>query len=302
MIVEVGQSIGRHSGITSMRLSIAVAAVFSAALPAMAADMAEPPPVLRGAFPAESGIDWSGFYVGGFGSYNATSLNRNRAQGSVDDLLSRLVRGSVIEPGVMAMPLIETGRYRTNTTGFGGFAGYNWTADGAVFGLEADYTRTTIRNEISGARSGRVNSAAVPATTYDWTANTFRSSRITEFGTIRGRLGYAWGNMMPFMTAGVAIGRSSENRSANIAGIQFLTAAGSCAADPGCGPTLYTPDNIAEGNRAKVQFGYALGLGFDYAFTNNIFVRAEAQHIRFPDIANTSAQINQARVGAGLKF
>jgi hypothetical protein len=31
-------------------------------------------------------------------------------------------------------------------------------------------------------------------------------------------------------------------------------------------------------------------------------VRAEAQHIRFPDVANTSAQINQARVGAGLKF
>jgi outer membrane immunogenic protein len=258
--------------------------------------------VLRGTIPAETGIDWSGFYAGGTASYVNASLNRDNLQGQTDPLLSRLVRGSIVETGVNAMPLIDQGSYRTNRMGFGAFAGYNWTADGAVFGLEADYTRASIDNEITGARSGRVTGSGTPETTYEWTANTSKRSKITDFGTIRARLGYAYGNFMPFFTGGIALARSAETRSANIAGVQYLASDGYCDFALSCGRTRYTPSSISEGNRAKLNVGYAVGLGFDYAFSNNIFVRAEFQHIRFPDVSSTTMQINQARVGAGGKF
>jgi outer membrane immunogenic protein len=300
---QIGHWAG-NSGMISMRRIIATALLALAAGSALAADMAPPPAVLRGALPASDGIDWSGFYVGGSASYNAMSLNRNRGQGSIDGLLSRLVRGTIVEQGVRAMPLVDQGSFNTNKVGFGGFVGYNWMTEGAVYGVEADYTRATIKNEINSARSGRITSTTLPATTYEWNANTYKRSKITEFGTIRGRLGYAYGAFLPFMTAGVAIARSAEVRSASISGVQWdPTLGGSCAAAaPSCGVTNYNPSSISEGNRAKLQMGYALGLGFDYAFSSNIFVRAELQHVRFPNIANTSAQLNQGRVGAAVKF
>jgi outer membrane immunogenic protein len=284
------------------RIIAASAALLAASLPSLAADMGGPPAVLRGTIPAETGIDWSGFYAGGTASYLNASLNRNNQQGQTEPLLSRLVRGSIVETGVNAMPLIDQGSYRTNRMGFGIFTGYNWTSEGAVFGVELDYTRASIENEISGARSGRVTGTDTPQTTYDWTAITSKRSKITDFGTIRARLGYAYGNFMPFFTGGVALGRSAETRSAGISGVQYLSSDGYCDFALSCGRTNYTPASINEGNRAKLNVGYTVGLGFEYAFTNNIFVRAEYQHIRFPDVSSTTMQINQARVGAGVKF
>jgi opacity protein-like surface antigen len=285
-----------------MRHLVASAVLALSALPAFAADMGGTP-VLRGALPAiDKGVDWSGFYVGGAASYNTVSLNRNRSQGSVDELLSRLVRGSIVEGGVRGMPLVEQGLYNSSRAGFGGFVGYNVVIDEAVIGIEADYTRATIKNEINGARSGRIT-GGTPETTYDWDAATYKRSKITEFGTVRGRLGYVWGDFLPFFTAGLAVTRSAETRAAQISGVQWPTAeGGSCAAAPSCGATLYNPPTLNEGNRAKFQFGYALGLGLDYAVTSNIFLRAEVQHVRFPEIAGTSAQLNTARVGAAVKF
>lgn len=285
-----------------MRRMFTAAAILMATLPAFAADMAGPPPVLRGALPVESGIDWSGFYVGGSANYLNASLNRNNQQGQIDPLLQRLVRGSVVEGGVLAMPLIDTGAYRTSRMGFGGFAGFNWMADGAVLGIEADYTRASIKNEINGARSGRVSSATAPPTTYEWNASTNKRSKITDIATVRGRVGYAYGSFLPFVTGGLAMARSAETRSANINGVQFPTSEGVCNFMLSCGQTNYNPASLSEGNRAKLNIGYTVGLGFDYAFSNNIFVRAEYQHIRFSDVATTNMQINQARVGAGVKF
>ncbi len=285
-----------------MRRVFASLAIALAALPAAAADMAGPPPVLRGVLPAATtSIDWTGFYIGGTASYGTLSINRSRQAGQVDDLLDRLVRGSVVQPGVYAMPLVERGKFETNSMGFGVFAGYNFSTDGAIFGFEADYTRTRFENQILGQRSGRVDSGGTPSITYDWNANTEKRSKLTDVATFRGRIGYDMGYFLPFLTGGVAVGRSAEQRTAAITGVQFLTTAGSCAADPACGATAY-PAPIAEGNRAKFQFGYTLGAGVDIAISSNAFLRAELQHIRLPQLAGSTAQLNQARVGAAIKY
>src|SRR6185369_15817918 len=73
----------------------------------------------------------------------------------------------------------------------GGTAGYNWQGAGSpwVFGLEGDLDWTNIK--------GTFVNATCPIgcqTQNDW------------LGTVRGRLGFAWDRVMPYVTGGLAVG------------------------------------------------------------------------------------------------
>jgi outer membrane immunogenic protein len=266
---------------------------------AKAADMA-PAPVLRGALPAsDKAIDWSGFYAGGAASYGTINTTSAYTTAAMDPTLRQLVRGSVVEQGIQAMPLIERGRSQNHRIGFGVFAGYNWMMEDYVIGVEADYTRAKLEGGLTGDRSGRIG-GTVSDTQYDWTAHTEKSYKITDYGSVRGRLGYAWDNWMPYVTAGVAYARTSSTTFATIASYQrtydgtgIITSQGN---------TIYTPASLGEQNRAKFFFGYALGAGLDVALSQNIVVRAELQHLRFANVAGSTLQLNQAKLGAAIKY
>jgi outer membrane immunogenic protein len=285
-----------------MRLPLAVAGILAATAftsPAAAADMA-PPPVLRGALPAsEKSIDWSGFYLGGSGSYGTVNTASNSTARTMDPTLRQLVRGSVVEGGISTMPLIEQGRSQNHRVGFGLYAGYNWMIDDYVLGVEADYTRGKLEGGYTGDRSGRVG-GTVSDTQYDWTAHTEKSYKITDYGSIRGRMGFAWDNWMPYVTAGMAYARASSASYATIASYQRTYDANGLITSQG--NTVYTPSFLAEQNRSKFHFGYALGAGLDVALTSNIVLRAEVQHLRFANVAGNSLQLNQAKVGAAIKY
>ena len=77
----------------------------------------------------------------------------------------------------------------------GGTAGYNWQGPGSpwVFGLEGDIDWTNIRD--SSACGG-----VLCETRNNW------------FGTVRGRVGYAFDRFMPYVTVGLAIGDVEANR------------------------------------------------------------------------------------------
>ncbi len=285
-----------------MRRLVAVIGVLATAalsFPACAADMA-PAPVLRGALPAtEKSIDWSGFYLGGTGSYAGINTTSNSARNSMDPTLRQLVRGSVVEGGISTMPLIEQGRSQNQRVGFGLYAGYNWMMDDYVIGIEADYTRAKLEGGFTGDRSGRIG-GTVSDTQYDWTAHTEKSYKITDYGSVRGRIGFAWDNFLPYATLGVAYARASSASFATIASYQrTYDAAGIITSQ---GPTLYTPSFLAEQNRSKLFIGYALGAGLDYALSSNIVVRAELQHLRFVNVAGSTLQLNQAKLGAAIKY
>jgi opacity protein-like surface antigen len=49
-------------------------------------------------------------------------------------------------------------------------------------------------------------------------------------------------------------------------------------------------------------YGFSVGGGFDMAVTQNIFLRGEYEFVQFAEIANITAKISSARVGAGFKF
>jgi outer membrane immunogenic protein len=87
-----------------------------------------------------------------------------------------------------------------NASGFvgGGQIGYNWQAIGSpwVLGAEADFQGATVRN-----------SASSPA--FGVTVN----GRMNAFGTLRGRLGYAWDRFMIYGTGGWAYTRTELSAS-----------------------------------------------------------------------------------------
>ena len=78
----------------------------------------------------------------------------------------------------------------------GGTAGYNWQGAGSpwVFGLEGDIDWTNIKDS---SACGVLNC----------------QTRNNWFGTVRGRVGYAFDRFLPYFTGGVAFGDIKANRS-----------------------------------------------------------------------------------------
>ena len=77
----------------------------------------------------------------------------------------------------------------------GGTAGYNWQAAGSpwVFGLEGDIDWTNIKDSTA---CGALNC----------------QTRNNWFGTVRGRVGYAFDRFLPYFTGGLAVGDVEANR------------------------------------------------------------------------------------------
>jgi outer membrane immunogenic protein len=117
---------------------------------------------------------WTGFYVGVNGGYgwqnNSTTPILRDALGGTDKLSHVDASG-----------------------GFGGGQiGYNWQHGPLVYGIEADLQGAGIEDSASGIGTGSA---------------TFRyKSNLDWFGTVRGRLGYAFGPALVYATGGFAYG------------------------------------------------------------------------------------------------
>jgi outer membrane immunogenic protein len=112
-------------------------------------------------------------------------------------------------------------------------------------------------------------------------------SEYGAFGTVRARIGYAFDRLMLYGTAGVAFANiTNEIQKGVNAGEQFV----------------WSED---------MRTGLAIGGGVEYAFTRNIFGRAEYQYMNFGSVNLTNADGNPAefknelhhvRVGVGYRF
>lgn len=145
----------------------------------------------------------------------------------------------------------------------GGQIGYNWQAAGSpfVFGLEAD---------IQGADMN--SSATVGAIT--------ASGRMNAFGTVRGRIGYAWDRAMIYATGGWAYTRTSLS----------LTGPGGSISD------------------SDWSSGYTLGGGIEWAAWDRWSVKAEYLYVNTGDISLSLAGVpvtgdyNFSVIRAGLNY
>ena len=119
----------------------------------------------------------------------------------------------------------------------GGQTGYNWqVSPNWVFGLETDISYVDIRND--------TNVVTVPLPPLDGTLNNKFRTRMEYFGTVRGRIGYAWDRTLVYATGGLAY--ADIENSAVFFGAD--------------GRPQFT------GNNRRTEAGYTVGAGFEHAF------------------------------------
>jgi opacity protein-like surface antigen len=232
---------------------------------------------------------WDGFYFGGQvgGAWSGTDFAN-----STKSLVAFLLRNTTIENENKVSNWTTLGKYDANGASYGGFAGYQTQFDSAVVGIEANYNRTNLAMAASDSMSrqfvtsdGFNNGVTVVATSF---------VRITDYGTLRLKGGYAIDCFMPYGFVGVALGRADVSRSATV------TAQGTNATTGATyGPVTLTTTETKTGDFA---YGYAAGLGVDYAVFQNFFVRGEYEYVNFGAFNDLKTHIHTARVAAGLKF
>lgn len=148
------------------------AAVASLALgigSASAADLARPTPMYTKAPPMAAAPEWTGWYVGVEGGYGWGRAEQTDALG------------------------FDSGRYNVDGGLVGGTLGYNWQLNNIVLGLEGDGSWA----DINGSSAVGTCGVGVVGSCY---------AKLDALGTVRGRLGMAFGNFLPYITGGLAIG------------------------------------------------------------------------------------------------
>uniref|UniRef100_E6VBM0 Porin n=1 Tax=Rhodopseudomonas palustris (strain DX-1) TaxID=652103 RepID=E6VBM0_RHOPX len=149
----------------------------------------------NGMYVAPPPANWAGLYIGGnFGGATARD------------------RSSVTIAGV-------TDAFNLAPDGFfgGGQIGYNWQAVNWVFGVEADFQGSTLKDQRAAVLG--------PAVFYD--------AKLPWFGTARGRIGYSLGSTLFYGTAGYAYGNIKTDIVSAIGNYSFKTTKGGWAAGAG---------------------------------------------------------------------
>jgi outer membrane immunogenic protein len=147
----------------------------------------------------------------------------------------------------------------------GGQVGYNWQVNQIVYGVEADLQA-----------SGQSGSSGLGATAY--------TDKLDWFGTVRGRVGYAFDRWLPYVTGGWAYGHGSIS--------------GAAAGAPFSASSSYS--------------GWTAGAGLEYALLNNWSVKGEWLYVDFgngPSAVTGAGTIggnhltdNIFRLGVNYKF
>lgn len=201
----------------------AVAAISSA--PAFAADL-RVGPTREPAYVAAPVAYWNGFYIGGQVGYQ-WGTNRQ----------TEFVTATGVATGINPS-------WTTDGVVGGIHAGFNMQSGSFVYGVEADF-------EGSGV-SGTVHQA-VP-----FTSTSFNSR---WQGSVRGRLGMAWGPTLAYVTGGVAFAELERG--------YFV----------GLGAT--------ETSRST-EAGWTVGVGLEYAFSPNWSTRIEYRYTDFGSVTHAS--------------
>jgi outer membrane immunogenic protein len=255
-----------------MRRLLLVTVMCGAASVTQAADMPDLP-FLRGSVSeglSRGSVNWQGYYVGGQVSYG--SVTSKVASGDNGDLQS-----TFIPPNNVTYNWQPLGGAHGNSTGYGGFFGYNSQWDDVVVGFEANYIHDGFRSV--------ANSVGLQYEADNVTLNSITNSnatvRLSDFGSLRVRGGYVMGCFLPYLFAGTGFGSQTVERT--------------ISASP---PPLLPGTSAA--SKTKLVFGYSAGAGIDVMLVGGLFLRAEYEYRRVT--SDVESNINTVRAGLGYKF
>jgi outer membrane immunogenic protein len=221
-----------------------------------------PAPVYAQRYAQAPAYNWSGFYIGATGG--GGSVN-HRWQDVGDSSGNPWFDGT-------------TQNFGGSGGVIGGYAGYNWQIGNLLAGVETDYTYT-----FSARRK-------------DWPGFVASGYPVIDSGglpqwTLRGRLGFAFNQVLIYATGGLAIG-NPETRN------------------------LFDDGSSTAYDFHRARYGYVVGGGIEYMMTRNWIVRAEGLFSDFGTQSLTSplggfpsgktmrvrTTQSQGRVGLGYRF
>jgi outer membrane immunogenic protein len=226
---------------------------------ALAADL--PSRIVKAPMVTPAIYDWSGFYLGanvggGMAIANSQFSAGDATFATVNDGLS----------GALA----------------GGQVGYNYQIGPMLLGVETDIQWSTIRGTIS---------MTCPSTICTPATNASVEQKVTMFGTVRGRLGYAVDGWLAYVTGGYAYGRAATNATATGGGV------------------------TATFNRSEMRGGWTLGGGAELVLTQHWSAKLEYLYIDMGTNSNvgmlaglpaindhTRLNMSVARVGLNYGF
>ncbi|MBT1510843.1 outer membrane beta-barrel protein [Bradyrhizobium sp. SRL28] len=277
-----------------MRRLLLVAVMCGVVSGTQAADMPDLP-FLRGSFTdglSKASVNWGGGYIGGHASHGAADMDFTN---SGQDLLAKLLNNVDLEAqfNISQWPML--GKAHMQSSGFGGFIGYNFQFSEAVIGVELNYTHGNFFGANSGSQS-RVFQYPVDYVSYA-TASSSASMKITDYGSLRARAAYPVDNFLPYGFVGVALGQANINRRADVTlNYQYVGAA--VPPLPNYGGTTSLTDNA----NSHFITGFAGGMGVDVMLYAGLFLRAEWEHLRFSSNKNVETSVNTVKAGLGYKF
>lgn len=137
----------------------------------------------------------------------------------------------------------------------GGQIGGNIQFDHVVFGAVADISASSLKGD------GEYNVG------YGSGVSLAASSEVQWFGTVRGRVGLAFDNLLFYGTGGLAYGKVKTSYSASFSG----------NGDNNDGYDDYTA--TASGSTSATKFGWAAGGGVEYGITPNVTLSTEYLYV-----------------------
>ena len=276
-----------------MRRLLMVAVMCGVVSGAQAADMPDLP-FLRGSFTdglSKGSVNWGGGYIGGHASHGAADMDFTN---SGQDLLAKLLNNVDLESqfDISKWPLL--GKAHMQSSGYGGFIGYNFQFTEAIIGVELNYTHGNFFGANSGIQSRVFQYPTDYASTA--TASSSASMKLTDYGSLRARAGYPVGNFLPYGFLGLAMGQANINRRADV-DLRYQYVGSTIPPLPNYGGAWGMTDN------ANSQFimGFAGGAGIDIMLYAGLFLRAEWEHLRF-SAKNVETSVNTVKAGLGYKF
>jgi outer membrane immunogenic protein len=255
---------------------------------AFAADLSAP--VYKGpAYKAPAAAphyNWSGFYLGGNVGYGWGKANTDIATGAADPFAG--IDGADTIP-----PFAHSDSLKLNGLNYGGQIGYNWQfAPTWVLGIEADLQAARQKNSNRFTDSFSLSDHQDNSSFLDGTIVTDHEAKISWFGTVRGRLGYAFNDVLLYGTGGLAYGK------VGLSGTSVATLISSPFGAPSV--TTVATTNFAG---SAVNVGWTAGAGIEGALANNWTWKAEYLHMDLGSVSVTgTAPTGAAFTATSSKF
>lgn len=210
------------------------------------------------------------------------------------------------EPAPVAAPVVFnwTGFYIGVHGGIGGgnfdsslyYSGEDYWGDfsdnafGAFGGVQVGYNYQFATNWVAGVEADFAASGINAKHDENYSDGYFENTegKVDWFGTLRGRIGYAWDNVLFYGTGGAAYGK-----------VKLSSSYG------------YSGDTYDSFSDSETKWGWTVGAGVEYGVTKNITLKAEYlyvdlgsinSNVDFGDYSNASLDAKFHTLKAGLNY